>query len=274
MTRAPDWRGLRALVTGAGGTVGQALLAALRAHGADAIGWDRSRVSLLDGDAVRAHVAAVRPHALFHLAIASRPTGADNEHWRINVELTAALAGACRASGARLVFTSSVMVFDRAGPYTVHARPDAADGYGFQKRRCEEILAAEFPEAVVARLGWQIGDRAGSNNMVDYLAARAAERGGVVGASRRFVPACSMLPDTAAALVRLADAEPGLYQLDANEGWDLYAIARALSAVHGQAWRIEPTDDPCLDQRMIDSRPGIPRLDSRLPGLEVIGPQG
>ena len=274
MTLTPDWRGRRALVTGAGGTVGQAVLAALRDHGADAIGWDRSRVSLLDLDAARAHVAAVRPHAVFHLAIASRPTGADNEHWRINFDLTAALAGACRDSRARLVFTSSVMVFDAPGPYAIDARPDAADGYGLQKRRCEETLAAEFPEAVTARIGWQIGDRAGSNNMVDYLAARAGERGGVVAASQRFIPACSMLPDTAAALVRLADAAPGLYQLDANDGWSLYAIARALSAVHGGAWQIEPTDDPSLDQRMIDPRPGIPRLDSRLPGLEVIGPHG
>jgi dTDP-4-dehydrorhamnose reductase len=262
---APDWSGRRALVTGAGGTVGRAVAAELGERGAEVIAWDRSRVSPLEVAAVRAHVAAVRPHVLFHLAIASRPTGATDENRRINVDLTVALAKACRDTGVRMVFTSSVMALASPGPYTVHTRPDAAEGYGFEKRRCEEILSGEFPEAVVARIGWQIGDRPGSNNMVDYFATRA-EGGAPVAASRRFLPACSMLGDTARSLVRLADAAGGLYLLDANERWTLFDIARALGARHGR-WRIEPCDEPALDQRMIDSRPGIPALETRLPDL-------
>ena len=192
------WTGRRALVTGARGTVGRALCAALGEQGAEVIGWDRDRVSPLDREAVRRHVADVCPHAVFHLAVASQPTGADNEPWRINVEWTEALTQSRRDRGVRLVFTSTAMVFSDAahGPFRIDSQPDAASGYGFEKRTCEERIAAADPSAVVARLGWQIGDGPGSNNMVDHCISRMRSAGRVA-ASTRWLPACSFLADTA-----------------------------------------------------------------------------
>jgi dTDP-4-dehydrorhamnose reductase len=222
------------------GTVGRAVTAALRERGAQVIEWDRQQISPFDLPAVRAHVASVRPDVLFHLAVASHPTGADNEGWRINVEWTDAPTGACRDHAVRFVFTSTAMVFsnDACGPFNIDSPPDARDGYGFEKRVCEERIATIDPEAIIARIAWQIGDAPGSNNMVDHCVTRMRDEGRVM-ASTRWLPACAFLPDTAAALVDLADRPGGLYQVDVNDRWTFFDIARALAALTqepGRSW--------------------------------------
>ena len=63
----------------------------------------------------------MRPDVVFHLAIASQPTGIENEGWRVSVEWSARLAEAGAAAGAHFVFTSTAMVFsnDARGPFTI-----------------------------------------------------------------------------------------------------------------------------------------------------------
>jgi dTDP-4-dehydrorhamnose reductase len=259
---------MKAIVTGAGGTVGAAVVARLRGRGEEVIAWDRREIQPHDAERADAWVRAVRPEAVFHLAIPSRPTGLADEPRAIHRDWTARLARLCRELGAALVYTSTAMVFsnDAVGPFTVDSAPDAAEGYGADKRAAEQIVLAEHPAAVVARLGWQIGDAPGSNNMVDFLDT-GARRDGEVRASRRWLPACAFVADTASALVCLAHGGRGLYHLDANERWSFYDIASALARLHGDRWRIVPSDDFVYDQRLIDQRLSLPSLATRLPGL-------
>lgn len=253
---------MKVLVTGLGGTVGRALAAALPG----AIGWDRSSVPIDRWDAIDGHIAAIAPDAVVNLAIASRPTGRSNESWLVNHDWPSELAWSCRQRGIRFVHASSVMVFSphAAGPITVDALPDAPDGYGYEKRMAEARVRHQYPHATIVRLGWQIGDAPGSNNMIDFFDRQMREHGRIA-ASSRFFPACSYLADTAAAIVRALDAPPGLYQIDANERHSFHAIARALAARHG--WTVVETDDVVQDQRMIDPRLGVAPLATRLPGL-------
>lgn len=259
---------MKVLVTGLGGTVGQALGSRLRADRHDVVGWDRAAVPIDRYDAMDRFVADTTPGAVVNLAIASRPTGREGESWLVNHEWPGELAWICRQRGIRFVHTSSVMVFsDRAqGPFTAESPPDASEGYGHEKRAAEGRIAYQNPDAVIVRLGWQIGEAPGSNNMVDFLERQTREHGRVA-ASSRFLPACSFLADTAGAIARAIAAPPGLYQVDSNRGHSFFAIARALSAAHGDRWPVVESAEPAQDQRMVDPRLEVPPLAARLPDL-------
>jgi dTDP-4-dehydrorhamnose reductase len=258
----------KALVTGGSGTVGARLRQRLQQQGVEVQTWDRSRVPVDDYWRMEAYVRETAPDVLFHLAIASKPTGRENEGWLVNYEWPSELAWITRQLGVRFVFTSTAMVFsDNArGPFTLASEPDASEGYGYQKRRAEERVLHQNPEARVVRLGWQIDDRPEGNTMTAALETQMRE-GGVIRASHRWYPACAFLDDTAAALSRAASEPPGIYMADSNERWTHFEIAEALSARIGRGWRVEPTSDFIYDQRLIDARLDMPSLKERLEAL-------
>ncbi len=262
---------MRALVTGARGTIGRALFAHLEASGHEVVPWDRGAVALDDYWAMERYVRDSRAEALIHLAIASTPTGRHDESWLVNYEWPSELAWICRQLGLAFVFTSTAMVFSNhaRGPFTVDALADAEEGYGYEKRRAEERVRQQHPAAVIARLGWQLappGQVAGDNTMQRSFDRQMAAHGRV-RASARWLPACSFVDDTAAALTRLVRAEPGLYQLDSNRRWTFFQIASALGAAEPGRWQVEAADDFVYDQRLMDDRIGLPPLEARLPDL-------
>jgi dTDP-4-dehydrorhamnose reductase len=256
------------LVTGLRGTVGRALEARLQQDGVRVVGWDRSAVPIDHYDTMLRFVEATAPDVLVHLAIASSSTGRANEGWLVNYEWPSELAWITRQLGVRFVHASSVMVFSGAatGPFTVDSVPDASEGYGYEKRRAEQRVREQNPDATIVRLGWQIGAQPGGNHMTDFV-EREARAHGEVKASTRWRPACSFLDDTADAIARLLPAAPGCYLVDSNARWTFFEIVQALAAHHGQRWRVVPTDAPTQDQRMIDPRVAIAALDARLPAL-------
>jgi dTDP-4-dehydrorhamnose reductase len=259
---------MKALITGANGTVGARLRERLQREGMEVRSWDRSQVPVDDYWRMEAFVRETAPDVLFHLAIASKPTGREGESWLVNYEWPSELAWITRQLGVRFVFTSTAMVFsDNArGPFTITAEPDAKEGYGHEKRRAEERVLHQNPNARVVRLGWQIDDHPQGNTMTAALEAQMRDSG-VVRASDRWYPACSFLDDTAAALQHAAGEPPGLYMADSNERWTHFEIAGALSAKLGRGWRVEATSDFIYDQRLIDARLGLPSLKERLPTL-------
>lgn len=261
---------MKALVTGAQGTIGARLCRFLASQGIEPVAWDRAQVPVDDYWAMERFVRSVAPQVVFHLAIASRPTGRPNESWLINYEWPSELAWICRSLGVRFVFTSSVMVFSNQaqGPFTRDSVPDATEGYGYEKRRAEERVLRQYPEARVVRLGWQLDDTPTGNHMGAALESQAREQGRVE-ASTRWLPACSFLDDTVRALLALAWVEPGLYLVDSNERWTYYDIVLALKERLGASWRVEPSERFVFDQRMRDERVVLPSLDHRLPGLKT-----
>jgi dTDP-4-dehydrorhamnose reductase len=259
---------MKILITGARGTVGAALQQRLEQQGHTIVTWDRRSVPIDNYHAMEAFVRGHAPDVLYHLAIASQPTGRRDESWLVNYEWSSELAWITRILGIRLVFTSTAMVFSNhaRGPFTRASIPDAAEGYGFDKRMAEARVRDQNPDAVIARLAWQIGRAPSSNNMIDFLDRRSRELGHVP-ASTRWYPAAAFLDDTAEALIMLAHMPADLYMLDANRSFTFYQIASALSRRHNNAWTILPTDDFVYDQRMVDDRIPLPPLEERLPEL-------
>ncbi|MEM6992674.1 MAG: sugar nucleotide-binding protein [Myxococcota bacterium] len=258
---------MKALITGGSGTVGSALARRAEDKGWSVTRWDRTMVPIDDYDAMDRFVQDVAPDVLFHLAVASQPSqpnASEEETWRVNYEWTSELSWIAKQRGVSFVFTSTVMVFTEArpGPYTIACRPDAAHDYGRDKREAERRVFRQNPDARVARLGWQIGDDLNGNQMAAWLASHKRVR-----ASMRWIPACSMVNDTADALIQIAQARPGLYHVDANEGWSFYDLACALKLRHDASWAIEGTVDRAYDQRLLDPRLSLPTLADRIPEL-------
>ncbi len=260
---------MKAIITGINGTIGSVLRQRLESQGHTVVGWNRRDTAIDHYQTMEDFLRAESPDVVFHLAIASRPTGRENESWLVNYEWSSELAWITRVLNITFIFTSTAMVFsnDARGPFKLDSVPDAGEGYGFEKRMAEQRVFYQNPQTRVVRLGWQIGEKSGSNNMIDYLERNNRENG-QVSASTRWLPACSFLPDTAEGLQRLATMDPGLYMLDANRKWNFFEIASALNARHGNPWKIVPSDDFVYDQRMIDPRLEIPSLQTHLPDLK------
>lgn len=260
---------MKALVTGSSGTVGSALCHELHGQGHEVLPYDRARLGVTDSDAIRAFVRDAAPDAVFHLATATRPTGLENEGYLVSQVWTEMLSRAAGEIGATFVFTSSVMVYSEhtPGPYTPESVPNATDGFGPEKIAAESRARSANAQARIARLGWQIGEELDSNNMLAFLAANTPP----VRASTRWLPACSFLPETARALIRIADLAPGTYLVNQNRRWTFHQIATALNRRHGDLWNIAATEDFVYDQRMLDDRPGVPPLEDSLPELLKAG---
>ncbi|MEM9353138.1 MAG: sugar nucleotide-binding protein [Planctomycetota bacterium] len=241
------------ILTGLNGTVAPVLAQTLRKAGAEVVRWDRDAVAIDDPAAIEDFLRSTAPDWLCHLA-----TGPP--------EWAASIARACQEQGVRLLFTSSVSVFSGNGssPITPEQEPDAEDDYGRYKRECERLVTEACPGALLARLGWQIGDAPGSNNMVDYLATRCEEDCSI-RLNRDWTPSTAFLSDTADALVRLLQEEStGVYHLEGNPGWSMPRIAERLAQRLGFDWNIVSTEDPPYNNRMADGRVAVRPISERL----------
>ena len=258
-----------AIVTGANGTLGSVLCERLRAQGHTAVPWDRTKIPIDDFHAMDRWVGESSADAIFHLAIASKATGRENEGWLVNYHWPGELAWIARQRGLRFIFTSTAMVFTNraSGPFTPNSFADETEGYGAEKIRAESRVRSQHPDgARVVRIGWQIGRSAGSNNMIDFFEKNMREHS-VIRASARWLPACSFLEDTADALITAHDLPPGLYHADGNRaGNNFYEIASALNRLHGMKWKIERTDDFAYDQRLLDARLPVKAIGDTLGG--------
>ena len=232
-----------AIITGMTGTVAPAIARYLMKRNNTIIRWDRKTVPVDDYALMEKFISLQKATHFFHVATGS-PLWAEQ------------VAEICRRLGIRFIFTSSASVFSESspGPFTTDHQPDATDDYGRYKTECENRIRSVNQEAIIARLGWQIGDSAGSNNMVDFLFKTMADKG-QIEASSRWYPACSLLQDSAEALHTLALGYPPVtYHIDGNPGFSFFEIAKALNEKYGKSWNVVERFLPERNNRMLESR--------------------
>lgn len=248
----------KVLLTGSNGTVAPVLAAELRSRGWEVAGWDRRAVRPEDAAAVTQHLRTLNPEAVVHCALGD-PAWAET------------MARFCAEEGRKFLFTGSVSVFGphQTGPFDVGIMPEPTDDYGRYKLECERRVREANAEAIVVRLGWQIGRQPGGNHMVDYLARRQAEDG-FIAASTRWFQACSFLEDSVRGLAEVLENFPsGLYHLDGNPGWSFFEIVTALRRALGRSWEVRASDDVALNNLMHDSMLKISSIDRRLGAFNV-----
>ncbi len=251
---------MRILLTGMKGTLAPVMAEHLRTQGNETVAWDRSSVDPENISSSTAFLERTQPEAIVHLAMGS-------ENW------AAQLAAYARTTAVPLIFTSTAMVFDHHpdGPHRPTDLRSAQDDYGRYKMRCEDTVLEANPDAIIARIGWQIDPSGRGNNMLAQLEAQQQQQGHI-RVSEQWIPACSFMSDTAAALWTLLERNiSGTYHLDSNalEARPFPRIVAALSSHFGRGWTLEHTTDYRHDQRLIGHETLMSPLSSRLPELGV-----
>lgn len=202
---------MRAVILGAGGQLGRALVAAL--PGARAL--TREQLDIGDPAAVDA-LDWTAFDTVFNAAAYTAVDRAETDRaaaWRTNATGPANLARACVRHGARLVQVSTEYVFDGTtpGPIPSDAPLSPVGVYGASKA-AGELAVAAVPLHVVARTSWLVGD--GHNFVATMLGL--AGRGVSPTVVDDQVGRPTFAPDLAAALVGLAGAEPGTYHVSGD----------------------------------------------------------
>ncbi|MFE9723482.1 dTDP-4-dehydrorhamnose reductase [Streptomyces sp. NPDC005794] len=158
------------LVTGAGGMLGQDVLARLARDGESAVGLDRKALDITDAGAVRRAVEEHGPSVIVNCAAWTAVDDAEtreDEALRINGEGPRILAEACAEHGIVLLQVSTDYVFDgqAAEPYAETAPTAPRSAYGRTKLAGERAVLSLLPDAgYVVRTAWLYG--AGGGNFV------------------------------------------------------------------------------------------------------------
>ncbi|MFC8364301.1 dTDP-4-dehydrorhamnose reductase [Streptomyces griseorubiginosus] len=149
------------LVTGAGGMLGQDVLARLAQSGERYVALDRKALDLTDADAVSAALEEHRPAVVVNCAAWTAVDDAEtreDEALAINGDGPRHLAEACARTGAVLLHVSTDYVFagDATAPYAEDAPTAPRSAYGRTKLAGEKaVLATE--RGYVVRTAWLYG---------------------------------------------------------------------------------------------------------------------
>ena len=227
---------MRALVIGASGQVGAALLTSLRARGHEARGTyghhaapGLDPLDLADHAAVARAVAAARPDWVFCPAGLSHVDYCEDhvdEAMAANRDGPAAAARAAEEAGAGFVFYSSDYVFDGvAGPFDEDDTPRPRSVYGTSKHEGEQAVMTACRRAVVIRTSVVYGPERQEKNFVYQLIRACREgRGFRLAVDQRASP--SYKSDVAAANVELCERGlAGLWHVAGPDVLDRYDFA-------------------------------------------------
>lgn len=166
---------MRALITGASGQLGQALVASTPA-GWECVALHRAECDLASEASIRAAVAQHRPDLVFNAAAYTAVDRAEVEETlatAINGAAVGILRDALETYGGQLVHVSTDFVFDgnSAAAYEPGATRQPLSAYG-RSKAAGEVGAG--PDALVVRTSWVYG--AGGTNFVRTMLHLMRER--------------------------------------------------------------------------------------------------
>ena len=267
---------MRALVFGASGTLGKALMAALPEAGYDVrAGFDRAACDIRDAAAVRAVVDQHLPAVLFNAAAYTDVDRAETEPevaFAANAVAPETLARAADATGAVLVHYSTDFVFDgeRERSYDEFAPPSPQGLYARSKLAGEQLAAAATRRLFTLRVGCLYG-RGGRNFPSTIL--RRLRAGETVRADRDRLGSPTWVAEVARVSAELArTSHYGLYHCTSAGETSWAAFARFIADELGlPADRVEPLPTAALPMKAPRPRRAI--LENRmlrLRGLDTL----
>ena len=236
---------MRILVTGAGGMLGQDLVAVLSAGGDEVTAVKRGELDITDAAAV---AAAVQGHDLVVNAAAWTDVDGAEEHeaeaYQVNAVGPQLLAAICAAEGARLVQVSTDYVFPGVAeePYPEDAPLGPRSAYGRTKAAGEKAVRSLLPAgSYVVRTAWLYGEH--GKSFVRTMAALEATRDTVEVVDDQ-VGAPTWTHEVARAVSRLvaSGAPAGTYHATAAGQTSWFGLARAVFEELGaDPDRVRPT---------------------------------
>ena len=242
------------VVTGATGTLGQAVARVCAVRGLPVRLLGRAEMDIADAGSVAHALDRIRPWAVVNAAGYVRVDDAERDEaacFRENTTGAVTLAAACAARGLPLVTFSSDLVFDgeKGAPYVESDRPSPAGVYGRSKAEAEAGVLGTHPAALVVRTAAFFGPWDGHNAVTQAL--RDLDAGHVVRAAADAVVSPTYVPDLVhASLDLLVDGESGLWHLAGTSAWTWAELARRAAVAAGRdPERVEacPTSDLGLD---------------------------
>jgi dTDP-4-dehydrorhamnose reductase len=227
---------MRALVIGASGQVGAALLHALRSRGHEAHGTYAQHAAaglvhldLADHTAVERVAAQARPEWIFcpaGLSFVDYCEDHPDEAMAANRDGPAGVARAAEALGAGFVYYSTDYVFDgKGGPFGEDDTPRPLCVYGRSKHEGEQAVLAACRRAVIVRPSVVYGpERQEKNFVYQLIRASRAGQGFRLAVDQKASP--SFNPDVAEASVELAEGDlHGIWHIAGPEVLDRYEFA-------------------------------------------------
>ena len=242
---------MRVVIVGAAGQLGRELTRILPHD--DLVSLTRADLDLQDAAAVTARLVALAPAAVVNAAADNRVDAAEEDPTQavaVNALGVAAVARACRSSGAFFVQPSTDYVFDgrTTTPYTEEARPNPLGMYARSKLAGELLACTLAPRCAVVRVAGLYaagGTRPKSGSFVDRVIARAqdGERLRIVADQ---VTAPTYARDVAGTLAALlprwvsGEAPGGLYHVTNAGACSWFEFARAALELAGHRAALEP----------------------------------
>ena len=202
---------MKALVTGAQGQVGQALVDAAPEA---VIGLDRAALDITDVEAVQRAVAMYAPDVVINAAAYTAVDRAEEEPdhaFAVNRDGAAHLAMACADERIPLLHISTDYVFDGAKPepYDETDEPNPLGVYGASKWAGEEAVRAHLEHYIILRTAWVFS--AHGHNFVKTILRLARERETlrVVADQHGHPTSASAIAEALLTLAQSVIAEPG-----------------------------------------------------------------
>lgn len=242
---------MKAIFTGTGGTGAPVVASYYSTCGYIVEGYDRDLVPVDDEKKIETFLDEAAPDVFLHFA-----TGP--------VDWTRMLAELCKKKDIRFIFISSVSVFGKhqKGPFKKEDKPEPDSDYGKYKLESEQKAHAANDKTTTIRLGWQIGVEPSSGNEMLAQLKKEMDDNGVVKASTNFYPSVSFMEETAKAVYEIMDMDPDIYLVNSNKNHSYYDIVNLLKDSHPFI-EVTPTDEPDLDNRMIDERVPVAYFKSK-----------
>lgn len=263
--RAPEAGPAPALLIAGVGALGRAFAELASRRGIRCLLLGRAELDVADARVVERQLASHEPWAVVNATGFTDAERAERDHqrcWRDNVAGPRALAGACRARGAKLVTFSSDLVFNgrSRSRYRESSALDPLGVLGRSKREGERVVLDELPSALVVRTAGLFGPSNGGGVLGATL--DGVESGRVTDAIDDWVLSPTYIPDLVeATLDLLVDGEDGVWHV-ANEGETTWAeLARRAAELGGHdAELVRPCTSASLGATA--PRPAFSALDS------------
>ncbi|SDF67132.1 dTDP-4-dehydrorhamnose reductase [Cellulosimicrobium cellulans] len=268
--------GLRWLVTGASGMLGQDVVSTLEAAGRPVRSVGRDDLDVTDPEACRQVVAGA--DVVVNCAAWTAVDDAEEREpaaFAVNAVGAANVARAAREHGARVVQVSTDYVFagDGTAPYAEDAPVLPLSAYGRTKAAGEWAVLAADGRNLVVRTAWLYG--AGGPNFAATMVRLVRERGAVsVVDDQRGQP--TWTADLADLIVRLVDADApgGVYHGTSSGATTWFGFARAAVASAGlDPAAVTPTTSAAFARPAPRPSWSVLGHDAlRAAGVEPIGP--